>query len=105
MIRWVKNALIGPMQKSTAIRLLGGSPAMAAKAIGVTTQALSQWPQSLPRRLEDRVVAAATRKYLASELGRLMAAAERGAVQERVLHVESPATDVRPAARATPPRQ
>nr|CCA86099.1 hypothetical protein RALSY_40305 [Ralstonia syzygii R24] len=55
---------------------------MAAKAIGVTTQALSQWPQSLPRRLEDRVVAAATRKYLAPELGRLMASAEKEGVQE-----------------------
>ncbi|TYZ52811.1 hypothetical protein C2I33_20995 [Ralstonia solanacearum] len=79
-----KHALIAAMRKSTAIRLLGGSPTVAARAIGVTSQALSQWPASLPRRLEDRVVAAAARKYLASELGRLMADAERGAGQDGV---------------------
>ncbi len=50
---------------------------MAAKAIGVTTQALSQWPQHLTPRLEDRVVAAAARKYLASELQRLIETAQR----------------------------
>lgn len=46
------------MQKATAIEQLGGSVAAAAKAIGVSYQAVNQWPELLPPRIVDRVQAA-----------------------------------------------
>jgi len=46
------------MNKSEAIALLGGSVAAAAKAVGVTAQAVGQWPDPLPQRIADRVQAA-----------------------------------------------
>ena len=49
------------MLKTQALELLGGSPAAAARAIGVTYQAVNQWPEELPRRIEDRVLAACAR--------------------------------------------
>jgi len=49
------------MQKSKAIELLGGTVAKAADAIGINSQAVSQWPAELPPRLADRVVAACVR--------------------------------------------
>lgn len=52
------------MKKSDATQLLGGSHAAAADAIGITPQAYSQWPDPLPRRLEDRVIAAIARRRL-----------------------------------------
>ena len=45
------------MNKTEAIRLLGGSPTAAAKAIGVKPQAISAWPEDLPPRIADRVQA------------------------------------------------
>lgn len=53
------------MQKTKAIELLGGSVAKAAEAIGINSQAISQWPELLPRRLEDRVIAACVRRGIA----------------------------------------
>lgn len=50
------------MQKSKAIELLGGSVASAAKAVGISYQALGKWPDPLPPRLEDRVIAAVARQ-------------------------------------------
>ena len=52
------------MRKETALRLLGGKAADAAKAIGVTVQAINQWPDVLPPRIEDRVLAFLARKHL-----------------------------------------
>lgn len=49
------------MKKTDAIQMLGGSTASAAKAIGVTYQAVDKWPEELPPRIEDRVIAAAVR--------------------------------------------
>ncbi|KGG82862.1 hypothetical protein P245_25655 [Comamonas thiooxydans] len=46
------------MTKTEAITLLGGSVAKAAEAIGINSQAISQWPTELPARLADRVQAA-----------------------------------------------
>ena len=57
-----------PMTKVRAIELLGGSPTAAAERIGVTTSAISQWPDELPPRLEDRVLAALARQHLAPVL-------------------------------------
>jgi hypothetical protein len=50
------------MKKSEAIKQLGDTTTEAAKAIGITAQALSQWPDELPPRLIDRVQAALWRR-------------------------------------------
>lgn len=49
------------MQKTDAIKLLGGTVTQAADAIGINTQAISQWPDVLPPRLVDRVIAGCVR--------------------------------------------
>lgn len=46
------------MNKAEAIQQLGGSIPAAAKAIGVSYQAVNQWPEVLPSRIVDRVQAA-----------------------------------------------
>lgn len=46
------------MLKTEALELLGGTPAAAAREVGVSTQAISQWPDQLPPRIVDRVQAA-----------------------------------------------
>jgi hypothetical protein len=56
------------MDKQHALKLLGGSVTSAAVACGVTTSAVSQWPDELPRNIEDRVLAALARKHLPPEL-------------------------------------
>ena len=52
------------MTKQQAIRALGGTVAAAARRVGVTGSAISQWPDDLPPRLEDRVLAALAREHL-----------------------------------------
>lgn len=52
------------MLKSKAIELLGGTVAAAAKAVGVSYQAIDKWPDDLPPRLADRVLAALAREKL-----------------------------------------
>lgn len=54
------------MKKAEAIEQLGGSVASAAKAIGVSYQAVNQWPDELPRRIVDRVQAALWRMQMHS---------------------------------------
>jgi hypothetical protein len=56
------------MRKATAIDLLGGTVTAAAEAIGVTYQAVVKWPDPLPARIEDRVLAVMARRHLAPEL-------------------------------------
>ena len=56
------------MLKSHAIELLGGTVTSAAEAIGVTSSAVTQWPDELPQRIADRVLAALARKHLPAEL-------------------------------------
>lgn len=56
------------MTKDEAINLLGGSVAKAAEAIGINSQAISQWPRELPARLVDRVQAALYRKQQAEAI-------------------------------------
>lgn len=53
------------MLKQYAIKLLGGTVAAAAEAIGVSYQAVDKWPELLPPRLADRVIAACVRKGIA----------------------------------------
>jgi hypothetical protein len=50
------------MLKSKAIELLGGSVTTAAREIGVSYQAIDKWPDELPPRIADRVLAAMARK-------------------------------------------
>jgi hypothetical protein len=50
------------MLKSEAIELLGGSIPAAAKAIGITYQAVDKWPEVLSARIADRVLAALARQ-------------------------------------------
>ena len=45
------------MLKTQAIELLGGTATAAADAIGISPQAVSQWPDELPPRIADRVYA------------------------------------------------
>ena len=56
------------MEKIKAIELLGGTVAKAADAIGINSQAISQWPDTLPPRLADRVIAACVRSGIAVPL-------------------------------------
>lgn len=56
------------MDKAKAIELLGGTVTAAAEAIGVTYQAVEKWPDPLPDRIADRVVAAIARKHLPPHL-------------------------------------
>jgi hypothetical protein len=46
------------MDKTEAIKLLGGTVTQAAEAVGVSPQAVSLWPDVLPPRIADRVQAA-----------------------------------------------
>lgn len=58
------------MTKVEAIDVLGGSVGAAAAAIGVTYQAVDKWPDVLPPRIEDRVLAVLARKHLPPGLWR-----------------------------------
>lgn len=50
------------MDKTRAIELFGGQHE-TAEAIGCTWQAVHKWPDPLPRRIADRVIAAAVRLH------------------------------------------
>jgi transposase-like protein len=63
-----KRAKLIGMHKAKAIELLGGSTSAAARRIGITASAVSQWPDELPRAIEDRVIAALARVHLPSAL-------------------------------------
>ena len=56
------------MHKLKAIELLGGTIALAAEAVGISYQAVDKWPDDLPARISDRVLAVQARKHLAPEL-------------------------------------
>lgn len=55
------------MEKAEAIRLLGGTAVSAAEKIGITAQAVSDWPDVLPPRISDRVQAALYRQMRESD--------------------------------------
>lgn len=50
------------MLKSEAIELLGGSIPAAAAAIGISYQAVNQWPDELTEAIRDRVQAVLYRR-------------------------------------------
>lgn len=71
------------MNKSTALQFLGGTVAEAARRLGVSYQAVDKWPDQLPPRIADRVVAAVAREHLPAEmLAGLMDGADHPAPQE-----------------------
>ena len=49
------------MNKKIAIELLGGTVTSVAAAIGINPSAVSQWPNELPPKIADRVIAACVR--------------------------------------------
>lgn len=55
------------MNKQQAIELLGGTVSAAARACGVTSSAVSQWPDELTKDHIDRVQAALWRKQQAEK--------------------------------------
>jgi hypothetical protein len=57
----------GGVRKTRAFDLLGG-PAATAAAIGISYQAVMKWPDELPARIADRVLAVLARKHLPLEL-------------------------------------
>lgn len=61
MVQWV-------MLKTKAIALLGGTIAAAAEQIGISYQAVDKWPDELPDRIADRVLAVLARKHLPPEV-------------------------------------
>ena len=50
------------MDKKDAIGLLGGTVAAAAEAVGISYQAVVNWPDPLPVRISDRVQAVLYRR-------------------------------------------
>ncbi len=54
------------MDKTTALRMMGCSLADAARELGITSSAISQWPDAgpLPASAENRVLAWLARKHL-----------------------------------------
>ena len=67
------------MLKTEAIKMLGGTPTAVAEAIGITPQAVSDWPEDLSARISDRVYAAWARKELAQKQGAQEPGATAGA--------------------------
>ncbi len=47
--------MIALMTKNEAIKLFGDTPAEAARALGITRQAINNWPDVLTQWMEDRV--------------------------------------------------
>lgn len=62
------------MLKQKAIELLGGTVTAAARAVGVTPSAVTQWPEELPPRIADRVQAAIARRAFAQSMPEAKAA-------------------------------
>ena len=67
-----KYAFLCAMTKTEAIYLFETRVALA-EAIGISAQAVSDWPEELPPRIEDRVIAAAVRTGKVAALQALLA--------------------------------
>lgn len=52
------------MKKQDAIELLGKTAADVAVAVGTSYQAVHRWPDDLPPRIADRVIAACVRQNI-----------------------------------------
>ncbi|RSF09280.1 Cro/CI family transcriptional regulator [Achromobacter aegrifaciens] len=51
------------MKKARAIEMLGRSVSAAATSLGISYQAVRQWPDELPPKIADRVFAAFVRLH------------------------------------------
>lgn len=91
------------MKKSEAIQLFGSKSATAA-AIGISAQAVSDWPDELSPAIADRVVAARA-KQLGLLPALIGAPAEGSAPILPPKHPETPPRDPVPQARAAEPRR
>lgn len=49
------------MEKTTVIELFGGTVTLAAKALGISYQALKKWPEYITSANKDKVVATLVR--------------------------------------------
>ena len=58
------------MKKATAIKRLGGSVTAASQALGISYQAVRQWPKNLTERIQWRVKAHLDRKSRKPARGR-----------------------------------
>lgn len=67
------------MKKMQAIELLGGTVSAAAKAMGVSYQAVDKWPDELPPRIAERVMGVYARDKLPELVG--IKQAEQGSGQ------------------------
>lgn len=56
------------MLKTDALKALGADSQTVADAIGCSRQAVEKWPDVLPKRIVDRVIAAVARKERPAEL-------------------------------------
>ncbi len=56
------------MKKAHAIKSLGGTQAEAARRLGITASAISQWPDELEGSIEDRVLAELARMHLPADM-------------------------------------
>lgn len=68
------------MTKEEAIRLHGGTQRRLSQALGLSESAVSQWPDELTERQEDRVLGAAVR--LGIPLGRVLWAGASGSASD-----------------------
>lgn len=78
------------MHKAKAIELLGGSVAEAARRLGVSYQAINKWPEELPPRIADRVVAAVARDHLPADVLKQLDAACSEAGAEGAPEIDHP---------------
>jgi hypothetical protein len=90
MVQWC-------MLKTEAIKLLGGSIASAAEAIGVTYQAVDKWPAELPPRIADRVHAALWRQSQDATVKRLESTLNRTEPSEAPAGAAEPVDPYSPA--------
>lgn len=58
------------MKKQTARELLGPDDASIARAMGITRSAVNQWPEVLPKRTANGVIAARLRQEWLQALGK-----------------------------------
>ncbi len=77
------------MLKSKAIELLGGTVTLAAKAIGISYQAIDKWPDELSDRIADRVLAALAREKLPE-----LVEARSGAIEQPLALVDRRVADL-----------
>jgi hypothetical protein len=65
------------MKKATALTLLGGNTNRVGRKVGCTGAAIRKWPDDLPDRLVDRVVAAIVRDLVIAARNRQLRKPER----------------------------